>query len=148
MKRYVKPKCTHAFILHLFPMIKSLPKVLILYSSGHFIYEFPNLYLRFFTIQTNQSLNHGLLSSKPDQENPWANKTTISIAHNLVLHDRMKHVEVKKHFIKEKLEIGLICMPYIPIAKQIANLLTKGIPKKQFVDLIGKLAMEDIFKPA
>ena len=60
----------------------------------------------------------------------------------------MKHVEVNKHFIKEKLEIGLICMPYIPIAKQIADLLTKGIPKKQFVDLIGKLGMEDIFKPA
>ena len=35
MKRYEKPKCTHAFILHLFPMIKSLPKVSILYPFGH-----------------------------------------------------------------------------------------------------------------
>ena len=31
MKRYEKPKCTHAFILHSFPMIKSLPMVSILY---------------------------------------------------------------------------------------------------------------------
>ncbi|KAL6329944.1 hypothetical protein AAG906_039859 [Vitis piasezkii] len=75
------------------------------------------------------------------------NKATISIAHNLVLHDRTKHVEVNKHFIKEKLESGLICMPYIPTTEQVANVLTKGIPTKQFDRLIDKLAMEDIFKP-
>lgn len=66
------------------------------------------------------------------------NKTTISIAHNLVLHDRTKHV-VDKHFIKEKLENGLICMPYIPTTEQVADVLAKGIPTKQFDRLIGKL---------
>ena len=30
------------------------------------------------------------------------NKAAISIAHNPVLHDRTKHVEVDKHFIKER----------------------------------------------
>ena len=35
MRRYVNPKCTHAFILHLFPMNKGLPNVLILYPLGH-----------------------------------------------------------------------------------------------------------------
>ena len=36
MKWYVKPKCTHAFILHLFFfMIKGLPNVLILYQLSH-----------------------------------------------------------------------------------------------------------------
>ena len=44
----------------------------------------------------------------------YDNKAAIVIAHNPVLHDRTKHVEVDKHFIKEKLEVGLICMPYIP----------------------------------
>ena len=34
MERYEKPKCTHAIILHSFPMIKSLPKVSILYPFG------------------------------------------------------------------------------------------------------------------
>ena len=54
------------------------------------------------------------------------NKAAISITHNPVLHDKTKHVEVDKHFIKEKLESGLICMPYIPTAEQIANVFTKG----------------------
>ena len=58
------------------------------------------------------------------------NKATILIAHNPVLHDRTKHVEVNKHFIKEKLENGLICMPYIPTIEQVADVLTKGIPTK------------------
>ena len=76
------------------------------------------------------------------------NKAAISIAHNPVLHDRTKHVEVDKHFIKEKLESGLICMPYISTAEQIADVFTKGLHKKQFDVLMGKLTMEDIFKPA
>jgi hypothetical protein len=36
------------------------------------------------------------------------NKSAIEIAHNPVQHDRTKHVEVDRHFIKEKLEAGII----------------------------------------
>ena len=32
------------------------------------------------------------------------NKSAINIAHNPIQHDRTKHIEVDKHFIKEKLE--------------------------------------------
>ncbi|KAH9650091.1 protein kinase domain-containing protein [Citrus sinensis] len=76
------------------------------------------------------------------------NKSAIAIAHNPVLHDRTKHVEVDKHFIKEKLDSGLVCMPYIPTNEQIADILTKGLPKKHFEKLVCKLAMKDIFRPA
>jgi len=37
------------------------------------------------------------------------NKSAINIAHNLVQHERTKHVEVDNHFIKEKLDSGTIC---------------------------------------
>ncbi|XP_011046793.1 PREDICTED: uncharacterized protein LOC105141310 [Populus euphratica] len=55
------------------------------------------------------------------------NKSAIAIAHNPVQHDRTKHVEVDKHFIKEKLESGLICTPYVPTGEQLADILTKGV---------------------
>ncbi|KAI3459864.1 hypothetical protein Pfo_016527, partial [Paulownia fortunei] len=42
------------------------------------------------------------------------NKSAINIAHNPVQHDRTKHIEIDRHFIKEKLESGLICIPYMP----------------------------------
>lgn len=76
------------------------------------------------------------------------NKAAIAIAHNPVLHDRTKHVEVDKHFIKEKIEEGMICMSYIPTAEQIADVLPKGLYKGQFNYLISKLSMEDMFQPA
>ncbi|WVZ15866.1 hypothetical protein V8G54_013432 [Vigna mungo] len=55
------------------------------------------------------------------------NKSAISIAHNPVQHDRTKHIEVDTHFIKEKLDSGLICTPYVSSQDQIADILTKGL---------------------
>ena len=43
----------------------------------------------------------------------YDNKSAISIAHDPVQHDRMKHIEIDKHFIKEKLDSGLIYIPYV-----------------------------------
>lgn len=34
------------------------------------------------------------------------NKAVISIAHNPILQDKTNHVEVNKHFIREKIENG------------------------------------------
>ena len=76
------------------------------------------------------------------------NKAAISIAHNPVLHDRTKHIEVDKHFIREKIEGGVICIPYIPTDQQVADILTKGLPSQPFRMLVGKLAMANIFQPA
>ena len=75
-------------------------------------------------------------------------KAAISIAHNLVLHDCTKHVEMDKHFIKEKIDNRVVCMTYIPSKEQVVGVFTKGLYKRQFDFLIGKLALKDIFKPA
>lgn len=76
------------------------------------------------------------------------NKAASSIAHNPVLHDRTKYIEIDEHIIKEKLETGAICIPYLPSTEQIVDVLTKGLPKVQFDRMVSKLAMEDISKPA
>ena len=54
------------------------------------------------------------------------NKAATNIANNPMQHDRIKYVEIDQHFIKEKLESGLICMPFIPSNEQLADILTKG----------------------
>ena len=40
-------------------------------------------------------------------------KAIISIAQNLVQHDWTEHVEVYRHFIKEKIETGMISTPFV-----------------------------------
>ena len=43
----------------------------------------------------------------------YDNKAAISVAHNPVQHDRTKHVEVDRHFIKKKLTNGIISVPFV-----------------------------------
>ena len=76
------------------------------------------------------------------------NKSAISIAHNPVQHDRTKHIEIDRHFIKEKLESGLICTPYVSTHYQLADVLTKGLCSSVFQSIISKLGMENIYSPA
>ena len=76
------------------------------------------------------------------------NQAAINIAHNPIHHDRTKHVEIDWHFIKEKLDIGLICTPYVPSSKQLADILTKGLPSSTFYIILNKLGMQNIFTPA
>ena len=75
------------------------------------------------------------------------NKSAINIAHNPVQHDRTKHVEVDRHFIKEKLESGLICTPYVSTKSQLADIFTKGLAGHTFRDISSKLGIDDIHSP-
>ncbi|EXB96864.1 hypothetical protein L484_016637 [Morus notabilis] len=67
------------------------------------------------------------------------NKAAISIANNPVQHDHMKYVEIDRHFIKEKLEDGVICVSFLPTTQQIADAFTKGPkwPSSSFVSSDG-----------
>ena len=71
-------------------------------------------------------------------------KFAISITHNLVQHDRTKHIKIDKYFIKEKLDSGLICTSYVSTNRQLANILTKGLSSTTFQVSVSKLAMKNI----
>ena len=56
----------------------------------------------------------------------------MNIVHNPIQHDKTKHVEVDRHFIKEKLKVKVIYIPYVPTEEQLTDVLTKGLHKGLF----------------
>ena len=69
------------------------------------------------------------------------NKATISISENPVQHDRTKHVEVDRHFIKENLEAKVVEMPYVKSEDQLTDILTKVVDSKTFQEVLDKLSI-------
>ena len=76
------------------------------------------------------------------------NQSTIKVAHNPVQYEKMKHVSIDRHYVKETLEENNISIPYISSSEQQADVLTKGLPKEQFMKLASKLRLIDIHSSA
>jgi hypothetical protein len=70
------------------------------------------------------------------------NKAAIN---NPVQHDRTKHVEIDRHFIKDKIDEGIVCMPFVGTKEQIADVFTKGLSITDFFNVISKMSMINIY---
>ncbi|KAM2024302.1 hypothetical protein PS1_017295 [Malus domestica] len=75
------------------------------------------------------------------------NKSARDIADNPVQHDKTKHVEVDRHFIKEKLERKIVSIPFVNSKEQLADVLTHAVCSRKFDDSLVKLGMCDIYAP-
>ncbi|CAA7397748.1 unnamed protein product [Spirodela intermedia] len=71
-----------------------------------------------------------------------------SIADQKSKHLVISHLLIDRHFIKEKLETNVICIPYISTKDQLADMLTKGVSGTQLQEILPKLKMDDIHSPA
>jgi hypothetical protein len=81
--------------------------------------------------------------------NLWCdNKSAINIANNPVQHDRTKHVEIDRFFIKERLDEGTLKLSHVNSGGQIADCLTKGLGVKECSLACDKMGMIDIYHPS
>nr|GEY62656.1 RNA-directed DNA polymerase, eukaryota, reverse transcriptase zinc-binding domain protein [Tanacetum cinerariifolium] len=65
-------------------------------------------------------------------------KAAIAISCNPVQHSRTKHIDVIYHFIKEKVEKGIVELFFVGTEYQLADLFTKALPVERFKYLVRR----------
>ena len=60
------------------------------------------------------------------------NQSGIDVAYNPQHHGRMKHVHRRHFFVRECVEDGLLRVPFVRTAENLADFFTKALPPAQF----------------
>nr|GEZ41037.1 hypothetical protein [Tanacetum cinerariifolium] len=68
-------------------------------------------------------------------------KAAIAISCNTVQHSRTMHIDVRYHFIKEKVKKGIVELFFVETEYQLAALFTKALPEERFKYLVRRLGM-------
>jgi hypothetical protein len=55
------------------------------------------------------------------------NTSAISVAKNTIFHKKMRHVEIRHHFLRDQIEKRDIEMRYIDIERQLTDIFTKPL---------------------
>ena len=71
----------------------------------------------------------------------------IEIANNPIQHDRTKHIELDRNYIKDNLDSGMIKVPYIKSADQLDDMMTHAVISGLFYASLSRLGMCDIYAP-
>ena len=73
-----------------------------------------------------------------------ANQGAIALSKNPVHHERSKHIALRHHFLRKKVEDKSITLDHVSSAENIADLLTKSLPGPTFdrlpqlLDIVGQ----------
>lgn len=60
------------------------------------------------------------------------NQSAIKLLKNPEFHKRTKHIDVRYHFAREKIQEGLFDLEYVTTKEQQADIFTKPLLKEQF----------------
>ena len=73
------------------------------------------------TIQIRRILEELQVENKAPLKVFCDNQAALCIAQNPIHHDCTKHVEIDRHFIKEKIDEGIVELSYVPSSQQVVD---------------------------
>ncbi|GKA15334.1 copia protein, partial [Tanacetum coccineum] len=72
------------------------------------------------------------------------NKSAIALCCNNVQHSRSKHINIRNHFIREQVENRVVELYFVETNYQLADILTKALPRERFEFLLPRLGMKSL----
>lgn len=74
------------------------------------------------------------------------NTSAINISKNPILHARTKQIELKYHFLRERVQEKKVRLEHVLSKEQLVDIFTKLLPKATFEYLRGKLGIIPLHK--
>nr|GEV77350.1 retrovirus-related Pol polyprotein from transposon TNT 1-94 [Tanacetum cinerariifolium] len=74
----------------------------------------------------------------------YDNKSVILLFYNNFQHSRSKHNDIRYHFIKEKVENGVVELYFVWTEYQLTDIFTKSLAREIFKFLINRLGMKSM----
>ena len=69
------------------------------------------------------------------------NTAAIAVSKNDVHHSRTKHIDLRHHHVREAVEKNMLRLEHVPSAEQLADILTKPLPRVAFERLRDRLML-------
>jgi hypothetical protein len=60
-----------------------------------------------------------------------------------IFHQRTKHIDIKYHFVREKVESGEVELVYVPTHMMQADFMTKNLPEPKYTKDVNKIGLID-----
>ena len=67
------------------------------------------------------------------------NQSCIKIANSPAINDRTKHIDIRHHFLKELIRLGVFNLTYLSITDMLADILTKPLDIASFTRLRDRI---------
>ena len=69
------------------------------------------------------------------------NRSCVKLSENLMFHDKLKHIEIQYHYIRDMVQRGEVKLQYVVTDEHIANFFTKPLARVKFEYFREKLGV-------